>query len=157
MSRLLLLLVLVPAARAETPDEARRRHEQVADRRQHVCVIAHRGSSEFAHENTLEAYRATFELGGDGNEFDLRVTKDGVLVVFHDDMLDRLLDGYGDASEYTWDELRRFHFRDPGRFGEQCRIPTVEEVFELHRRHAGLMYLDIKVQGIDRAVSELLT
>jgi len=157
MHRLLLLLVLLPAARGETPDEARRRHEQVAERRGHTCLIVHRGSSEFAHENTLEAYRATFALGGDGNEFDLRVTKDGVLVILHDDMLDRLLDGYGDVGNYTWAELQTFRFRDPGRFGDQCRIPTVEEVFDLHRRHAGLMYLDIKVQGIDRAVCDLLT
>src|SRR5690348_9084399 len=127
MPRLLFLLVLLPAARAETPDEAKRRHEQVAGRRGHTCVIVHRGSSEFAHENTLEAYRATLELGGDGNEFDLRVTKDGVLVVLHDDMLDRLLDGYGDVGDYTWAELQAFRFREPGRFGDQCRIPTVEE------------------------------
>ena len=153
----LLLLVLLPAARAETPDEATRRHEQVAGRRQGTCVIAHRGSSELAHENTLEALRATFELGGDGNEFDIRKTKDGVLVVFHDDMLDQRLDAYGDVSEYTWDQLRQFRFRNPGRFGDQCRIPTVEEVFDLHRRHGGLMYLDVKVTGIDRAVSDLLT
>jgi hypothetical protein len=157
MSRILLVLLLVSAARAETPDESKRRHEQVAERRQHSCIIVHRGSSEFAHENTLEAYRATFELGGDGNEFDLRVTKDGVLVILHDDMLDRLLDGYGDVGDYSWAELQNFRFRDPGRFGDQCRIPTVEEVFDLHRRYAGLMYLDIKVQGIDKAVSDLVT
>ncbi len=157
MSRLLFLLILLPTARAETPDEAKRRHEQVAERRRHTCVIVHRGSSEFAHENTLEAYRATFALGGDGNEFDLRTTKDGVLVILHDDMLDRLLDGYGDVGDYTWAELQNFRFREPGRFGDQCSIPTVKEVFDLHRRHAGLMYLDIKVQGIDKAVSDLLT
>lgn len=157
MSRLLLLLCLLPAARAETPDEAKRRHDQVAERRKHTCVIAHRGSSEFAHENTLEAFRATFELGGDGNEIDIRSTKDGVLVCFHDDMLDQRLDAYGDASEYTWDQLRAFRFRDPGRFGDQCRIPALEEVFDLHRRYAGLMHLDVKVKGIDRAIAELLT
>ena len=119
----------------------------------HACVICHRGASELAHENTLEAYRATFELGGDGNEFDIRTTKDGVLVVFHDDMLDRLLDAYGDVSEFTWAELQQFRFRDPGRFGDQCRIPTVEEVFDLHRRHAGLMHLDIKRPGLDGAIA----
>ena len=153
----LLFLVLVPLARAETPDEAKGRHERVAGRKRGTCVIAHRGSSEFAHENTLEAFRATFELGGDGNEIDIRSTKDGALVAFHDDMLDRLLDAYGDASEYTWAQLQQFRFRNPGRFGDQCRIPTLSEVFELHRTHAGLMHLDIKVKGIDRAVSELLT
>src|SRR6266480_7799860 len=106
----------------ETLAEAKRRHERVAERRKGTDIICHRGASEYAHENTLEAYRATFELGGDGNEFDIRVTKDGVLVVFHDDMLDRLLEAYGDVSDYTWPELQQFRFRNPGRFGGQCRI-----------------------------------
>src|SRR5262249_10536129 len=92
-----------------------------------------------------------------GNEFDIRKTKDGVLVVFHDDMLDRLLEAYGDVGDYTWDELRRFRFRNPGRFGGQCRIPTLVEVFELHRRYAGLMHLDIKRQGLEKEIAELLT
>src|SRR5262245_47310945 len=79
-----------PAIPRETPTEAKRRHERVAQRRKGTDVICHRGASEHAHENTLEAFRVTFELGGDGNEFDIRATKDGVLVVFHDDMLDHL-------------------------------------------------------------------
>src|SRR3989442_12959483 len=99
---------------AETPAQAQRRHERVAERRKGTDIICHRGASEHAHEDTLEAFRATFELGGDGNEFDIRITKDGVLVVFHDDMLDRLLEAYGDVSEYTWEELQRFRFRNPG-------------------------------------------
>jgi glycerophosphoryl diester phosphodiesterase len=146
-----------PAVPAETPAEAARRHEVVAGRRQGAVVICHRGASEHAHENTLEAFRATFELGGDGNEFDIRATRDGVLVVFHDDMLDRLLEAYGDVGDYTWDELQRFRFRDPGRFGEHCRIPTLVEVFDLHRRYGGLIHLDIKRPGLDRAIADLLT
>src|SRR6516162_3339816 len=67
-----------PAVPAETPEAAARRHERVAERRKGTDIICHRGSSEHAHENTLEAFRATFELGGDGNEFDIRATKDGV-------------------------------------------------------------------------------
>src|SRR5262245_50349772 len=160
------LIVLTPLSEAaqpasiilpETAAERAERHARVAKRRESVQIICHRGAQEFAHENTLEAYRATFELGGDGNEFDIRRTKDGVLVVFHDDMLDRLLDGYGDVSEYTWKELQRFRFRDPGRFGEQCRIPTLVEVFDLHRKYAGLVHLDIKRPGLDRAIADLLT
>src|SRR5690348_10919720 len=146
-----------PEVPAETPEEAKRRHERVAERRNGTDIICHRGAAEFAHENTLEAFRATFELGGDGNEFDIRRTKDGVLVVFHDDMLDRLLDAYGDVSDYTWAELQRFRFRNPGRFGEQCRIPTLVEVFTLHRTYAGLMHLDIKRPGLDQAIADLLT
>ena len=80
-----------------------------------------------------------------------------MLVVFHDDMLDRLLEAYGDVGDYTWEELRRFRFRDPGRFGDQCRIPTLVEVFDLHRKYGGLMHLDIKRPGLDGAIADLLT
>jgi hypothetical protein len=142
---------------AETPAEAKRRQQHVAERRKGVHVLCHRGASEHAHENTLEAFRATFDLGGDGNEFDIRMTKDGVLVIFHDDMLDRLLEAYGDVSEYTWEQLQHFRFRNPGQFGEQCRIPTLVEVFDLHQKHGGLMHLDIKVKGIDEKIADLLT
>src|SRR6516162_5497375 len=161
LSCLLLSVAVAPADQLdipkETPAQALRRHEQVAKRRQGIDIICHRGSSELAHENTLEAFRATFELGGGGNEFDIRITKDGVLVVFHDDMLDRLLEAYGDVSEYSWEQLQHFRFRNPGRFGAQCRIPTLVEVFDLHRKYGGLMHLDIKRPGLDRAIADLLT
>src|SRR5262249_10247148 len=142
----LLILVLMPVEEipAETAAQAKQRHARVAERRKGVDVICHRGAHEFAHENTLEAYRTTFELGGDGNEIDIRAPRDGVLVCFHDDMLDQILEAYGDVSEVTWDELRRFKFRDPGPFGKHCRIPTLLEVLLLHRKYAGLLHLDIK-------------
>src|ERR1700752_3935291 len=110
MSRLALLILLAggsfalaadpPTVPAETPAEAADRHARVAERRKGIDVICHRGASEHAHENTLEACRAAFELGADGNEIDIRKTKDGVLVVFHDDMTDRHLDVYGDVSDH---------------------------------------------------------
>jgi hypothetical protein len=129
---------------------------RVAQRRERVHIICHRGAAEFAHENTLEAYRAAFELGADGNEIDIRSTKDGVLVCFHDDMLDRILAAYGDVGDYTWGELQTFEFRNPGRFGDQCRIPTLKEVFELHRKYNGLLHLDIKRANLDGAIIKLL-
>jgi hypothetical protein len=146
-----------PIVPTETAAAARQRHEKVAARRQGIDVICHRGASEHAFENTLEAYRATFELGGDGNEIDIRKTKDGVLVVFHDDMLDRHLEAYGDVSDVTWEELRAFRFRSPGRFGDHCWIPTLVEVLELHRRHAGFIHLDIKRPGLDQEIADLVT
>jgi hypothetical protein len=168
MFRLLLALTLTlstlrahaaepPAIPLETPGAAKARHERVAERRKGPGIICHRGASEHAQENTLEAFRATFLLGGDGNEIDIRMTSDGVLVVFHDDMLDRHLEAYGDVGDYTWAELQKFRFRDPGKFGEYCRIPTLVEVFELHRKFAGIMHLDIKRHGLDKAIAELLT
>jgi hypothetical protein len=144
------------AAARESADEARRRHERVAERRQGLEILCHRGALEFAQENTLEAYRATLELGGDGNEIDIRQTKDGVLVCFHDDMLDRLLEAYGTVPEVTWAELQRFRFRDPGAFKDQCRVPRLVEVLELHRQHAGLLHLDIKESGLDQDIAKLL-
>jgi hypothetical protein len=51
-----------PPLPTETPAQAHRRHERVTERRRGVHVLCHRGSSEHAHENTLEAFRATFEL-----------------------------------------------------------------------------------------------
>lgn len=140
----------------ETAEQAAIRHARVAQRRSGVHIICHRGAQEFAIENTLEAYRATLELGGDGNEIDIRRTRDGVLVCFHDDMLDRLLDAYGTVPEKTLDELRECRFRDAGPYGEQCRIPTLAEVFELHRRYAGLLHLDIKESGLDEEITQLL-
>src|SRR5262245_11324202 len=49
----------LPKIPRETPAEAKHRHERVAERRRGIDIICHRGSSEFAHENTLEAFRAT--------------------------------------------------------------------------------------------------
>jgi hypothetical protein len=141
---------------AETPVEAAHRHQRVAQHRTGVGIICHRGASEFAHENTLEAYRATLELGGDGNEIDIRTTKDGVLVCLHDDTIEAHLKGFGDVADYTWDELQRLSFRNPGQFGPACRIPTLVEVFELHRQIAGLLHLDIKRPSLDVPVAALL-
>ena len=160
MTRTLVLLALaslVAPAGAETTEEAKQRHAKVAGRRAGVGVICHRGACEVAHENTLEAFRATFELGGDGNEIDVRRTNDGVLVVFHDDMLDRLLEAYGAVGDYPWALLKRFRFRNAGPFRGQCRIPMLAEVFALHLRYGGLLHLDIKDPRIDEAVADLLT
>ena len=144
-------------AAAETREQAAARHARVAERRAGVGVICHRGAAEFAHENTLDAYRATFELGGDGNEVDIRRTSDGVLVCFHDDMLDMLLAGaYGDVADHTWAELQTFPFRDPGRMAATCRIPTLAEALTLHRDHGGLLVLDVKRPGLDDAIARLL-
>jgi len=156
MQALLILATGGAVVRAETAQEAKARHQRVAERRKGVHVLCHRGAVEFAHENTLEAYRAAFALGADGNEIDIRATKDGVLVCFHDDMLDHLLEAYGDVGDYTWSELRRFPFRRPGPFGDHCRIPSLREVLELHRRQAGLLFLDVKRPGLVEPISKLL-
>lgn len=145
-----------PQPGRETAEQGRKRHERVGERRSGIMVICHRGAAEFAHENTLEAYRAAFELGADGNEIDIRETRDGVLVCFHDDMLDRLTSGWGALEDLTWSELQQLELTNPGRFGPQSRIPRLCEVLELHRQYAGLLHLDIKRPGLDRKISAML-
>lgn len=153
---IVLMSAAFTAADPAAKDSDAERHERVAARRKAIAVICHRGASEFAHENTLEAYRAALELGADGNEIDIRATRDGVLVCFHDDMLDQIVDAFGDVGDYDWKDLQTFAFRKPGQFVEFCRIPTLEEVFELHRRHAALIHLDVKRSGLEKPIGELL-
>ena len=60
-----------------------------------TLVWAHRGASGYAPENTLEAFRKAIEMGADGVELDVQLTKDGELVVIHDETVDRTSDGSG--------------------------------------------------------------
>src|SRR5438045_7874824 len=89
----------------EPPAARQARHERVAARRAGPVIICHRGASDLAPENTLEGYTAAIDYGADGCEIDLRGTADGVLVLFHDDMLDRLTDGFGTLPQVTYSEL----------------------------------------------------
>lgn len=78
--------------------------------RSETLVIAHRGASSQAPENTLAAFRLAKELGADGVETDVRLTADGQLVLGHDDAIDRTSDGHGLISGMTLEELKTFDF-----------------------------------------------
>src|SRR5262245_10322159 len=94
----------------ESDGDRQLRHAKVAERRRGDAVlIAHRGASTLARENTLDAYAAAMDYGADGCEIDLRRTTDGVLVLFHDDMLDRLTDGFGRVEDLSYSELLGLH------------------------------------------------
>ena len=68
---------------------------------------AHRGASEYYPENTLSAFYAGVEMGANGIETDVQRTKDGVLVLFHDDTLKRVTGADGGVSDHTYEELLR--------------------------------------------------
>lgn len=70
-------------------------------------IFAHRGASGYAPENTLEAFRLAMEQGADGIELDVHLTKDGEVVVIHDETLDRTSDGQGKVRDYTLEELKK--------------------------------------------------
>ena len=75
-------------------------------------VWAHRGASGYAPENTLDAFRKAVEMGADGIELDVQMTKDGELVVIHDETIDRVSNGKGWVKDYTYEELKKFDFPD---------------------------------------------
>jgi glycerophosphoryl diester phosphodiesterase len=105
-----------------------------------VVNIAHRGGIvEGYPENTLAAFRHAITSGAAIIEIDLRGTKDGEVVIMHDETLNRTTNGAGPVANYTLQELKKF---DAG-YGEQ--IPTYEEVLELVSNTGVKLLLDIKI------------
>ncbi len=101
--------------------------------------FAHRGGSALAPENTLPAYERGLALGADALELDIHYTRDGEIVVFHDDTLERTTNGSGPISALTLDEVRRldagYRFTPDGGAtypwrGQGVTVPTLAEVFE---------------------------
>lgn len=99
-------------------------------------VIAHRGASAQAPENTLAAIEAALDIGSPAIEIDLRRSSDGVAVVIHDADLERTTDGEGEVSATRWDDIRRL---DAGSwFAPEfagTRVPRLEQVLQLLASH----------------------
>lgn len=110
------------------------------------AVVAHRGASSYEPENTLRAVGRAVEMGADMVEVDVRLSKDGVPVVIHDETLDRTTDGSGRVRDYSVKELRRL---DAG-MGE--KIPLLSEVLELVRNKVGLL---VEVKELDSSEPSL--
>jgi len=109
-----------------------------------VFVIAHRGFSGVAPENTLIAFKKAIEVGSDMIELDVHLSKDGHVVVIHDDTLDRTTNGKGKVVDWTLEELKRLDAGskfDPKFSGE--KIPTLKEVLDLSRSHV-LVNIELK-------------
>ena len=98
----------------------------------YLSVQGHRGASGLAPENTLAAFRKAIELGANGMEMDLQMTRDGAVIVIHDDTLDRTTDGHGRVADLTLSEVKQ---ADAGvKFGSAFRgerVPTLLEVIDL--------------------------
>ena len=87
-------------------------------------ILAHRGASAYAPENTLAAFELAREQGADGIELDVKLSADGIPVVIHDETVDRTTDGTGAVADLSLAALKEL---DAGN-GQQ--IPTLAEVFE---------------------------
>jgi glycerophosphoryl diester phosphodiesterase len=95
-------------------------------------VIAHRGASAYAPENTIAAFEKALEIGTDALELDLRQTRDSVLVVLHDADVDRTTNGSGNIKDLTFAELQKL---DAGSWYDEKfsyeKIPSLQEVIDL--------------------------
>lgn len=114
-----------------------------------ILNIAHRGASGHAPENTMAAFKRAYELGADGVELDVQLTKDGGLVICHDDNLKRTTNGKGNISDVTLDEIRQL---DAGSwFSNDFRgekVPLLDELLEYAR---GKLLVDIEIKTTPRA------
>jgi glycerophosphoryl diester phosphodiesterase len=111
-------------------------------------VMAHRGASAAAPENTLIAYKKAIEMGADYAELDVRQTKDGAVVLMHDKTVHRTTGVKGFVWDFTLEELKQMEAGSW--FGEEFRgepIPTLVEVIRLVK---GRMKLNIEVKISER-------
>jgi glycerophosphoryl diester phosphodiesterase len=122
-----------------------------------VLNIAHRGASGTFPENTLSAFRAAIGAGADMCELDVQLTRDGYVVVIHDDTVERTTDGKGEVAELTLEELKRLdagaRFKGGVLMGE--RIPTLDEVFSATSGKCGLN-IELKAGGVEQQVAQIM-
>lgn len=121
-----------------------------------VDVIAHRGASAYAPENTLSAFGLAIDQGADWFELDCMLSADGEVVVIHDETVDRTTNGTGQVVELTFEQLRALDagsWKDPKYAGE--KIPSLDESLNLGRHRAGV-YVEIKDSDDDRMLRDML-
>lgn len=127
-------------------------------------VAAHRGGGGLRPENTIPAFDHAVGLGCTFLELDVHLTRDGVPVVIHDGVVDRVTDGTGSVTAFGSGELTRldagYRWSEDGRSfpfrGQGIRIPTLEEVFERYPR--SWISIDLKSGGgqVESAVAALV-
>lgn len=125
-------------------------------------IIAHRGASAYAPENTMASFKKALEMGAEGIELDVHLTADGHLVVVHDPKVDRTSNGSGWVKDMTLSQLRKLDFGSwflPEFKGE--RIPLLDEIMELLKDHNVLLNIEAKsgpviYQGMEKMLSEII-
>ena len=121
-------------------------------------IIAHRGDSAHAPENTLAAFQQAVDVGADGIEFDVRLTSDGVPVVFHDSSLKRIAGRERKIASLTSAELGKVDVgswfnRNAPKFADAAfkneGIPSLAQTLDLLKYYEGLVYIELKCKDDD--------
>ena len=96
-----------------------------------VIVVAHRADWRNYPENSLEAIQSSIEMGVDMLELDVQRTKDGVLILMHDQKLDRTTTGQGNIAETTWEEISKLNLKDHKGEVTSYKVPKLEDALLL--------------------------
>lgn len=121
--------------------------------RELFITYAHRGASEYRPENTLSAFDLGLEMGANGIECDIQRTKDGVLVIFHDDTLKRVTGEAGSIKDYTYAELQKFSVKN-GEYTD--KIPTLEEFLARYSERDITFAIELKVDDTEQEVADTI-
>ncbi len=111
-----------------------------------VQIIAHRGVPSLYQENSLAGAIKAYELGATAIENDIHVTKDGVVVVMHDDTVDRTTSGTGNISSYTFEDLQKLVLNGSSGLTTEP-IPTLEDYFKEFKGKDVRIVIEIKASG----------
>lgn len=125
-----------------------------------IINFAHRGSSKICPENTMAAFRKALEQGATGIETDVQLTKDGQMVLIHDETLDRTTSGTGWVKDYSLQELQVLDAgsKFDAAFQGEC-IPTLDELLELVKDSGTIVNIELKngtilYEGLEQKVIE---
>jgi glycerophosphoryl diester phosphodiesterase len=109
-----------------------------------ISICGHRGASGYAPENTLEAFQLAVDLGADAVELDVQLTRDGQLLVAHDEAIDRVSNGTGLIAAQTLVALKKLDFNRVHPEYEGAKAPTLNEVFELLKPTRLMINVELK-------------
>lgn len=112
-------------------------------------IIAHRGASGYAPENTLAAFKKALLMNIDMIEFDVRALPSGEVILMHDHRLDRTTNGTSYVHVHSFDDLRRLNA------GDNEIIPTLQEVLDLVNREVPVN-IELKGSGVAKAVADIV-
>lgn len=117
-----------------------------------MLVLGHRGEPRLAPENTVASFaliRDGLEHGVDGAECDVQMTKDGELVVIHDEKVDRTTDGHGWVKDFTLQELRKLNagVRFPGPLRHEP-VPMMQEVLDVFSGTRATINIELKNSSV---------
>ncbi|CAM3798970.1 glycerophosphodiester phosphodiesterase [Mesobacillus zeae] len=127
-----------------------------------TLIFAHRGFAASFPENTMKSFTEAQKAGADGIELDVQMTKDGELVVIHDEKVDRTTDGKGYVREYTASDLRkldaRYKFQE---LHKKEQIPFLEEVLNWLKGNSMVCNIELKngvfpYKGMEEKVISLI-